>query len=52
MMRGAWNDDLLSELRAFPNGKHDDQVDALSRAFAELLGVLDPTPFGHQVAEL
>ena len=27
-----WVEDLLSELREFPNGKHDDQVDALTQA--------------------
>jgi phage terminase large subunit-like protein len=25
-------------MRDFPNGKFDDQIDALSRAFAEMLG--------------
>ncbi|MEO5857410.1 MAG: terminase family protein [Pyrinomonadaceae bacterium] len=28
----AWIDDLLDELTAFPNGTHDDQVDAISLA--------------------
>jgi len=37
MVRGAWNETLLNELRMFPNGSHDDQVDALSRAFAEVM---------------
>lgn len=37
MLRGAWNQKLLDELRSFPNGKHDDQVDGLSRAFGELI---------------
>lgn len=35
MLRGAWNADLLEELAAFPNVEHDDQVDALSRAYNE-----------------
>ena len=35
MVRAEWNDRLLGELRVFPNGKNDDQVDALSDAFAE-----------------
>jgi len=26
--------DLLAELLAFPNGKHDDQVDSISQALA------------------
>ncbi len=38
MVRGGWNDALIEEMRMFPNGAHDDQIDALSRAFAELLG--------------
>lgn len=36
MVRGDWNAAYLDELRAFPNGSHDDQVDASSRAFAEI----------------
>ena len=36
MLRGSWNYALIEELRMFPNGKHDDQVDALSRAFNDL----------------
>lgn len=36
MVRGEWNDALVGEMRMFPNGKHDDQVDALADAFAEL----------------
>ncbi|MEI7443275.1 MAG: phage terminase large subunit [Burkholderiales bacterium] len=40
LVRGAWNDAFVAELRAFPNGTHDDQVDGASRAFNELtLGV-------------
>ncbi|HUN74392.1 MAG TPA: phage terminase large subunit [Steroidobacteraceae bacterium] len=38
MVRADWNDALISELRMFPNASHDDQVDALSDAFAELAG--------------
>lgn len=37
MLRGGWNADFVDELRMFPNGTHDDQVDALSRAFGELI---------------
>lgn len=45
MLRAPWNDALVSEMRLFPNVKHDDQIDGLSDAFAELNfnshGILD-----------
>lgn len=31
LFREKWNDLLVSELLSFPNGKHDDMVDALSQ---------------------
>lgn len=37
MLRGAWNDALINEMRSFPFGKFDDQVDAMSRAFSEVM---------------
>lgn len=37
MLRAPWNREFLDELRTFPNGLNDDQVDAASRAFAGLL---------------
>lgn len=36
MLRAAWNEEFLGELGTFPNGRHDDQVDAASDAFNEL----------------
>ena len=36
LRRGAWNRAFLEELADFPHGRKDDQVDALSRAFAML----------------
>ena len=36
ILRGDWNKAFIEELRNFPNGKHDDQVDAGSDAFNEL----------------
>lgn len=36
MLRAPWNDTLIAEMRMFPNGSHDDQIDALSDAFSEL----------------
>jgi len=45
LLRAPWNDALKSEMRMFPNGKHDDQVDACSDGFNELtdntFGLLD-----------
>lgn len=36
MLRGAWNRAAIEEMRTFPLGRNDDQVDALSDAFAHL----------------
>lgn len=36
LVRGDWNRDFIEELRTFPNGKHDDIVDAASDAFTEM----------------
>ncbi len=45
MLRGDWNAALHHEMRNFPNGANDDQIDALSLAFDELtdskVGLLD-----------
>lgn len=43
MVRAPWNKAFLEELTTFPNGKHDDQVDALSGAF-EKIGVKKGLP--------
>lgn len=43
MMRAGWNRALLDEISGFPAAAHDDQVDALSRAFAALI-VPPPAP--------
>ena len=37
LLRGSWNRAFLEELRDFPNGAKDDQVDALGRAFSMLV---------------
>ena len=37
LIRGPWNKDFKDELAVFPNGSNDDQADAASRAFNELL---------------
>jgi predicted phage terminase large subunit-like protein len=36
LLRAAWNSVFLDELASFPQGAHDDQVDAASLAFAQL----------------
>lgn len=45
MVKGPWNTDLINEMRMFPNGTYDDQIDGLSRAFEALqvgrTGLLD-----------
>lgn len=40
-----WVGDFLEEFAAFPNGKHDDQVDATSQALHRLF--VDPITTGH-----
>ena len=37
LVRGAWNEAFLEEVCRFPNGPHDDQVDAVSLA-VQMLG--------------
>ncbi len=37
LVAGPWVAEFLNEIAEFPNAKHDDQVDALSGAFAELV---------------
>lgn len=44
LKRAHWNDAYLSEMEAFPDGTHDDQVDASSGAFNKLS--LIPTDSG------
>lgn len=36
MLKGDWNSAFIEELRQFPQGKNDDQVDAAADAFNEL----------------
>src|SRR5690606_28895404 len=36
LLRGDWNSDFIEELRTFPNGKNDDQVDAAADGFNEI----------------
>ncbi len=36
LVEGPWNEAFVNELCAFPNGAHDDQVDAAAAAFRDL----------------
>lgn len=40
LVEGSWNADFINEAANFPNGKHDDQVDAVSGGYALLRGGL------------
>jgi predicted phage terminase large subunit-like protein len=42
IVRAAWNHAFIEELRDFPFGRKDDQVDAFARAFLELTRVGTP----------
>lgn len=37
VQRAPWNSALIEELASFPHSRHDDQVDALARAFTVLI---------------
>lgn len=52
MLRGAYNGPLIDEMRLFPNGKWDDQIDGLSRAYARLIGHAGANPATSQVQGL
>jgi predicted phage terminase large subunit-like protein len=41
ILRGSWNKKYIEELRAFPKGKNDDQVDASSVAFNRISNPLE-----------
>ena len=48
--RANWSHRFLEELRDFPNGRKDDQVDALSRAFAMLTDTPQPDATVYRTA--
>lgn len=37
LVRAPWNDALINEATLFPNGEYSDQIDAISRAYSNLL---------------
>ncbi len=43
LVRGGWNHALIEELRDFPMGRKDDQVDAMVRAFNTTSRMSEPT---------
>jgi phage terminase large subunit-like protein len=43
IVAAKWNHALLDELKEFPFGRKDDQVDALSRAFGMLIEAVRPS---------
>jgi predicted phage terminase large subunit-like protein len=45
--RAPWNAAFMDELASFPQGRKDDQVDALARAFAMLMTAHAPARFAH-----
>jgi predicted phage terminase large subunit-like protein len=47
MRRANWNAAFLDEISQFPNGAKDDQIDALSRAFAMLMEAEAPARFAR-----
>lgn len=48
ILQAHWNRLFLEELAAFPTGKKDDQVDALSRAASMLIEVAKPARFAYR----
>lgn len=46
IVRGEWNEVWLDEVCAFPVGRYDDQVDATSNAYNELVKADPPRRFG------
>ena len=46
---GAWTPDFVAELEAFPEGSHDDQVDAAADAFNWLARATDVKPQSAQI---
>lgn len=42
MLRAIWNHELIDEMAMFPDGTHDDMIDACSRAFERISGAGSP----------
>lgn len=50
MIRASWNRALIEEMEVAPNGSHDDQLDALARAFSQIGISLDA--WGDYIREM
>lgn len=48
LVRAPWNEPFIQELEQFPEGSHDDQVDALSGAYSKVLRRPVPKGGGSQ----
>lgn len=51
MVHGEWNHGLIAEMRYFPFGKNDDQVDSCSRAFNYLCEAKQPWAISDRLLE-
>ncbi len=47
LVAGAWNEPYLEELQSFPNGSHDDRVDASVGAYEALQTLVEPDSGGY-----
>jgi predicted phage terminase large subunit-like protein len=47
MVKGAWNAALENEMRNFPNAMYKDQVDSLSRAYSEIIPLMQDDPYAR-----
>lgn len=51
ILKAEWNNDFIEECVSFPNGKHDDEVDAMSQALnrLKLVNATDRTPTEYEL---
>ena len=48
ILKGAWNNLLISEMMSFPTGDHDDQIDCLSLIGRQMPALPGPTGEGYK----
>jgi predicted phage terminase large subunit-like protein len=51
ILRGAWNERLMTQLEGFPEGAHDDDADSTARAFNALLALPPVMRFSDEALE-